>query len=191
MLRRAAAALKEFIAAEIVETAADHSGEKVAMAESNVDILKAGARYSKSTKAALAKVHGMLRDAEKAMTEMGYEDAEEGEEGEEKADQVDDVAKAEPIAAEVADLAKAAGVEVAEGALYSDLAKAALADLAKSRARVAELEAQPEPAKVATTAIEKGEDVKDSLANPGAAPDPSNPLSMFKAALSRPIVIGG
>jgi hypothetical protein len=172
MLRRAATALKEFIASEISETAADHSGERVAMGESNVDILKAGARYSKTTKSMLAKVHGMIRDAEKAMAEMGYEDAEEDDA--EKAEGVDDVAKAADA------LAKA----------ESDLAKVSAErdDLAK---RVAELEAQPKPAKAATTAIEKSEDVKDGLASPVSSPDPNDPLSMFKAALSRPILVGG
>jgi hypothetical protein len=171
MLRRAATALKEFIASEIVETAADHSGERVAMGESNVDILKAGARYSKTTKAMLAKVHGMIRDAEKAMADMGYEDAEEDAE---KAEGVDGLAKAADA------LAKA----------ESDLAKVSAErdDLAK---RVAELEAQPEPAKAATTSIEKSEDVKDGLASPVSSPDPNDPLSMFKAALSRPILVGG
>lgn len=182
MLQGVIAGLKSFIVAELSER---YEPEAVAMAESNVDILKAGARYSKSTKEALAKVHGMLRDAEKAMTEMGYADAEEDDEAE-KAESADDLRK---IDEEMNDaFAKA-------GALPGDNKIEFIAKLASERddlvKRVADLEAQPEPAKAATTAIEKAEDVKDGLASPVASPDPNNPLSMFKAALSRPIVIGG
>lgn len=174
-LRSAIAGLKAFIVSEIQETnepvrqevntayaAADGAGD---------DLAKAGATYSKATKAVLAKVHGMLRDCDKAMSEMGYDKSDDMD----KADAGDDISKAEALAKAEADLAKVS-------AERDDLAK-----------RVKELEAQPEPAKAAVTtvSVEKAADTKDGLAT-GASfqPDPNDPLSMFKAALARPLVVG-
>lgn len=134
----------------------------------NMDIIKAGARFSKGTKDALAKMHGMIRECEKAMSELGYDKSDD----EEKAEGTDDLAKA--------DLAKA----------HDDLAKVSAErdDLAK---RVKELEDQPAPAKAVTTAIEKSDDTKDGLHSSKPAIDPNDPLSMFKAALSQPMALPG
>lgn len=183
-LRTAIAALKAFIVSEIQETNEPQrvqSDMTYAMADgADDDVAKAGATYSKATKVKLAEVHKMMRDCVKAMDDMGYD--------------ADDEAKAaapETVAVEVAELAKAAGIAVNEGTLYADIAKAALADLAKAQARVTELEAQPEPAKAAVTTIDKADDTKDSLASPALPPgNPDDPLTMFKAALARPLVVG-
>lgn len=174
--------LKAFIASEIME---DNKPQTVTIfrGEGEGDIGKAGAKFSKATKEALGKVHAMLRDCNKAMEDMGYATAE------------DDVAQGEGkpdlIAAEVVEVAKAAGFELAEGALYADLAKAALADLAKAKVRIGELEKMPLAPKAAVTAVGKSDDVKDGLADDGKAAQPNNPLDVFKAALARPVMVGG
>ena len=156
----------------------------------NVDVLKAGAMYSKGTKAALANIHKMLRDCDKAMCDMGYDKGDM-----DKADEGEDLSKSHvgTITAD-ADLKKAAtdaGLTVADDQPLADLAKAAFAELAKAQGRVKELEAQPAPAKAAATSIEKSEDTKDSLAASAPSADPNDPLSMFKAALARPINMVG
>ena len=89
-----------------------------------------------------------------------------------KADEGEDLSKAEALAKAESDLAKVS-------AERDDLAK-----------RVKELEAQPEPAKVAATSIGKSDDTNDSLAASAPAADPNDPLSMFKAALARPLSMG-
>jgi hypothetical protein len=135
----------------------------------NVDVLKAGAMYSKGTKAALANIHKMLRDCDKAMTDMGYDKGDM-----DKADEGEDLSKADALAKAESDLVKVS-------AERDDLAK-----------RVTELEAQPAPAKAATTTIEKSGDTKDGLASPTQSQgDPNDPLSMFKAVLARPLSMGG
>lgn len=133
------------------------------------DVAKAGAMYSKATKAALANIHKMLRDCNKAMDDMGYDKGDM-----DKADEGEDLSKADALAKAESDLAKVS-------AERDDLAK-----------RVKELEAQPAPAKAATTTIEKSGDTKDGLASPAQSQgDPNDPLSMFKAVLARPLSLGG
>lgn len=156
----------------------------VEMADAAGDVEKAGATFSRATKASLAKIQGMLRDCDKMMTDLGYESAEE------KSDAEADLVKADAVSDDVLALAKAAGLELAEGSLYADIAKAALADLAKAQARVKELEAQPEAPKASLTAVEKGADVKDGLHSDTPAANPNDPLAMMKAALRRPMIIG-
>jgi HK97 family phage prohead protease len=142
----------------------------VAMADgASDDVAKAGAKYSKSTREALAKMHGMIRECEKAMCDMGYDKDDSAD----KADDQADIAKADALVKAESDLAKAVQER-------DDLAK-----------RVAELESQPEPAKAATTTIEKSDDTKDGLAASAPTHDANDPLSMFKAALSRPLAMAG
>lgn len=153
-------------------------------------IAKKGARYSKMTKAALAKVHGMLRECDAAMKGMGYEDAEETEDDNAmagKADAGGDLSKAD---GEVVELAKAAGIDAAEGATYADLFKGALVELKKSRDRVTELEAQPAPAKGArmAVAVSKGDDTNgNETVTKGADGKPLEGLDLLKAQLSQPL----
>jgi hypothetical protein len=165
---------------------------EMAMADGidNVDVLKAGAMYSKATKAALSNIHKMLRDCNKAMDDMGYDKGDM-----DKADKGEDLSKAHvgtiTADAELKKAATDAGLTVADDQPLADLAKAAVAELAKASARVAELEAQPAPAKAALTTIGKADDTKDSLAASAPSADPNDPLSMFKAALARPINMVG
>lgn len=152
------------------------------------DVAKAGAMYSKGTKAALANIHKMLRDCDKAMIAMGYD-----KDDMDKADgQVDAQIGVITADDELKKAATDAGLNVEGEQPLADLAKAAFAELAKSKARVTELEAQPAPAKAATTTIEKSGDTKDGLASPTQSQgDPNDPLSMFKAVLARPLSMGG
>lgn len=166
----------------------DPAGEPVA---------KAGARYSKATKAALAKVHGMLRDCDKAMAEMGYESAEEDDDNA-GGTQKSDGASASQVTGDFVQLAKGVGIEFAEGGVYADLAKAAIAELAKAQERIKALEDQPEPAKAAvnSVAVEKAEDTNGNLlvktANEQPKGDPNDPnyqMAVLKAALGQPIPV--
>lgn len=169
-LRAAIQSLKDFVIAELQERV--ENGTAVSMGDVGGDVNKVGARYSKATKEALAKVHGMLRECDKTMTAMGYDKADDDMDG--KADQGADVAKAaDALAKAEADLAKAVQER-------DELAK-----------RIKELESQPEPAKAAMTAVEKSGDTNGNLVvAEQSQPNPNDPLSMFKAALSRPLVVG-
>lgn len=187
ILQRVLDGLKAFVIAELQEKM--ENGTPVAMGDGidNMDVLKAGAMYSKATKAALAKVHGMIRDCDKMMKGMGYDADMDKADGEVNL-QVGTVTADEELKKAATD----AGLTVEGEQPLADLAKAAFAELAKSKARVAELEAQPAPAKAATTTIEKSDDTKDSLASPAQVQgDPSDPLSMFKAVLARPLNMVG
>lgn len=163
-LRMAIDSLKAFVIAELQERV--ENGQQVAMADGAADDLaKAGATYSKSTAAKLKQVHDMIKACDNTMKGMGYDTTAKAEDG-------TDIAKAEALAKAESDLAKA---------------QEANAELTK---RVTELEAQPAPAKAAVTAIGKADDTKDGIATGGPAqPDPNDPLSMFKAALSRPLSV--
>lgn len=184
-LRTAIQALKAFVIAELQERV--ENGVVVAMAVgADDDVAKAGAMYSKATKAALAKVHGMIRDCDKMMKGMGYDTDMD------KADAVDMLVGTVTADDDLKKAATDLGLTVIDEQPLADLAKAAFAELAKSKARVTELEAQPAPAKAATTTIEKSDDTKDSLASPAQVQgDPSDPLSMFKAVLARPLNMVG
>lgn len=159
-------------------------------AERTEAIAKRGARFSKATKEALSKVHGMLRECDKAMGEMGY-DKDDGEEG------ADDASKAQQsspllqaVEADVAKAANDAGFTLAEGALFADLLKSALGEVGTLRKRVQELEAQPASPKAARTAVavEKADDTNgNTVVQATEKPDPNDPLSAFKAALSKPM----
>lgn len=128
---------------EVVELA-----EKLAKAEADRDELaKKGQKYSKATKAALADAHKCMKDACDKMDGLKYQEAEE-EDAPAKADDAEAIQKAEGLA--------------------SDLKKAQDENETLAK-RVKELEAMPEPAKAAVSAIaiKKGEE---------GAPDPLEPL---------------
>lgn len=166
------------------------AGAVVAAGEPAGDIAKAGARYSKATKDALAKVHGMLRDCDKAMGAMGYDAADDDGDDATKGEQSGDVAKADVLTDEVRKAAADAGIGLAEGATQHDLMKAALGELAKSRDRVRELEAMPAPMKGVRT-VAKGEDTNGNDLVAAEQPDMNDPMAAFKAVLSRPVAFAG
>jgi len=131
--------LKAFIAAEIVE---DNTGK----ADKPEDVAKAGAKFSKATKDALAGIHADIQKCNDTLNKMGYDKADD----EAKSDDAEDLSKiATEKDAAIADLAKMTA--------DLDLAKS---DLAKAESRIKELEAQPEPTKAPLngTAVSKSDD---------------------------------
>jgi phage head maturation protease len=133
------ACLKDMIGEELDELLAAKKAEREA------ELKKAGAKYSKATKGALAGVHKMIRECDKALADMGYEDAED-DEG--KADVATDVQKAEAPAPAPDELAKA--VKTIEG-LGSQLRELVT--------KVEKLEAEPVAPKGKLLAVEKADEV--------------------------------
>jgi HK97 family phage prohead protease len=183
MLQAAIDSLKAFVIAELQEPAAPIN---VAMGDGidNMDILKAGAKFSKSTKDALAKMHGLIRECAKGFDEMGYD--KDGDDDTAKADGTVVLVGADE---ELRKACAAAGLTVADDAQPADLAKAAVEALNKSLTRVAELEAQPAKAP-ATTVVSKGDDTAGNLTKSAPQIDPNDPLGVFKAVLSQPLAVG-
>lgn len=139
--------LKDMLGEELDELLAAKKAEREA------ELKKAGAKYSKATKGALAGVHKMIRecdkmmqDCDKALGDMGYEDAEDDDEG--KADTSTDVQKAAAPAPVPDELAKA--VKTIEG-LGSQLRELVT--------KVEKLEAEPAAPKGKLMAVEKAEEV--------------------------------
>lgn len=121
------------------------------------DIAKAGARFSKATKDALAAIHSDIKKCNDTLEKMGYAAADEDDT--EKTDSADDIQKlADDRKAEIDAIAKALGLE-GDAPLADALAKV-LSDRDTALARVKELEALPEPAKAAITAVNKADDGK-------------------------------
>lgn len=105
-------------------------------ADTQTDIRKAGARYSKMTKQTLAGIHKMIRDCDKALGDMGY-DQDDVEDMDHKADTRADVTKADTSAVALADM----------GAQLKDLIN-----------KVARLEAEPAAPKGVLRAVDKEAD---------------------------------
>lgn len=159
--------------------AAEESAELLAIMEQRTkaqaaeDLAKAGQRFSKATKSALAEVHKMLGECSDRMAALGYADAEEAEEEADKADQVE--------------------LQKAHGDLT--LTKAALAKAHAERdklaQRVAELEALPEAPKGAVADISKAADMgqQQSELQPvrNDRGEVDDAATLIKAAHTRPI----
>lgn len=179
----------------------------IAMAAAGCDLAKAGKKYSAATKAALAELHKCVKDADAHLAKLGYdaddadEDEEEAEEKEpegdkEKSDSPDDLAKAEVSddAAQVSEIAKAAGIALESGATASDLLKAAVAEVIALRKANADFLAQPAPPKGSVFAVSKAEDRGES---PTKTDEPikkhdgsvDEVATEVKAAFARPIRI--
>lgn len=126
--------------------------ETITQAAPIEDLAKAGQKFSKATKAALAEIHKAMQDGCEKMAGLGYDKADDEEA--DKAAVADDLQKAEGAKTEA--LAKVTALE-------ADLAKVSTErdDLQK---RVKDLEAQPAPPKGALKVISKGDD----LGNPEA-----------------------
>jgi phage head maturation protease len=188
------------------------------------DLAKAGKRFSTKTKAALKAAHEACKAADKALADLGYDAdeaaEEEGEEGGEKAATADDLRKAvgcpddqEPAAwvekmrselqalrdvtptpEFVAELAKAAGFELAEPTLH-DLTKAAITELVALRKAHADLKASPAAPKgvlramVVDKAADRGEETKEPEPVVKADGTVDDAATLMKAAQARPIRI--
>lgn len=178
----------------------------IAMAAAGIDIAKAGKKFSAATKGALAELHKCVKDADAHLAKLGYDadDAEEEEEGKEpdaddkgKSEAVEDLAKSAVSAdnaEQVSEIAKAAGIDLAEGATASDLLKASISELIALRKAHAEFLAQPAPPKGAVFAVSKAEDRSESptkTEEPVKKHDGSvdEVATEVKAAFGRPIRI--
>lgn len=115
----------------------------IELAHRGSDLAKAGSRYSKATKAALADVHKCIADANEKLAAMGY-DKDDAEEDDADADK------------------GAAGTDLAKVSGDLDLAKADLAKMTAERddlaKRVKELESKPDDGKARLINIGKAED---------------------------------
>lgn len=173
--------------------------ETLAAADAGGDLAKAGKRFSAATKGALKAAHEACKAADAALAALGYdkddEDATEGEGGEggkEKSDAAADLQKrAADEAAQVGEIAKAAGLTLAEPTTHA-LAKAALTELVALRKAHAELQAQPAPAKGALMALTKAADrsgAQDDEPAPVVKADGAvdDVATLIKAAQARPI----
>lgn len=184
--RDALAAIAQKYLGEEVALMTSKAEEPAATKAEESELAKAGRRFSAATKAALKAAHEACKAADKALADLKYDADEAEEKGADKAEQPD-TAKAE----QVTELAKAAGLELAEpteGALL----KAAVVELVALRKAHAELLATPAAAKgaVRAVAIEKAAD-----RDPGATEVPPvkvggeehDVATLVKAAHARPI----
>lgn len=125
------------------------------------DIAKAGAKFSKATKGALAAIHKAAQEACDHLNKLGYADAEEDDENKiEEADKGGDLAKVSGAHDELLKAIGAAGCP--EGVIAVDFVKAMAAERADMQKRISELEAKPAPGRALLKAISKGSDVVSS-----------------------------
>lgn len=135
--------------------APDHEGGETKPDE----MTKAGARFSKSTKGALAKIHEAAREVASHLDSLGYmDDAEGGDAG--KGAAGDDLKKVEAAHEELLKACGAAGL--AEGMLAADFVAKLASERDTLAKRVKDLEAMPAPGKALLKAVGKGEDVGDA-----------------------------
>lgn len=139
------------------------------------DLAKAGKRFSTSTKAALKAAHDACKAADKALADLGYEDAETDDEGEadgkepaKAAGTDDDLQKAaEAQRAAVDEVAKAVGLELTDLTTEA-LTKAAIKALVDLRKTHADLLASPAAAKgvlravVVDKVVDAGGEIKET-----------------------------
>lgn len=134
--------------AELLAQLKTQAGEVdvIEMAARGIDLAKAGAKFSKSTKDALGAIHKAAQECCDHLGKLGYAEAEEDGKDADKAANGDDIAK---VSGEL------------------DIAKADLSKLAAERddlkKRVAELEAMPAPGKALLKSIAKSADAGESI----------------------------
>ena len=173
------------------------------------DLTKAGARFSKATKSALKAAHDACKAADAALAALKYEAADDADddgdgdkaataEGEDAiakaakaAQEAEELAKAE--AAQVEEIAKAAGLDLSEPTADA-LTKAALTALVKARAEVEALKALPAGPKgfansqgLLTKAADRGDgapEVTPVVKHDGTVDEVT---TLMKAAQARPI----
>lgn len=160
--------------AELIESLqATATANAAAKAAATGDIAKAGARFSKSSKATLAALHKALKDGDALMCKLGYADEkdadseaqeDEGPSGTDAASDSKKSAAADDVtkAAEIDIVAKAAVVAADKADAIAKALAPVAAELSIAKARVAELEALPMPAKGVLTVVEKSSSSKDS-----------------------------
>lgn len=162
-LAQGAAILQAMAAEEVTEMMASLNAmipaqTEVAVVElaEGVELAKAGAKFSASSKTALSEMHKAAQDMCDKFDQLGYKTDDDTVES---SDNIGDIAKGLAASDEISKALEVANSELAK-------AQAANAELSetvtKAQARIAELEAQPEPAKAARfglqVPISKGQD---------------------------------
>lgn len=190
-LKDAAQRLKDFIASEIME---DNS-QKAAGVDG---LAKKGAKFSKTTKSALQKVqdaHGSLGECMKALADAftADDDKDDDEDESEKAAKAelqkaaDELTKAKSEAAELSESLNKANAE------RDDLKKAhdkLAEDLKKAEAEKADLQAKLETKGASKVVpVSKGADAGVIGGDGALSFDPDDPVSVMKAAQSRPLPV--
>ena len=122
-------------------------GSAVTMSEKGGDVQKAGARFSKATKAALASVHKMIRECDKGMGALGYEKDDDGDDTS-MSDKPEDVQKGDPEPKPSEDVTK-----------LSEQVTSLGDQLRKAMDRIAQLEKQPAAPKGALRVVDKSDDI--------------------------------
>ncbi|MDP3124599.1 MAG: HK97 family phage prohead protease [Thiobacillus sp.] len=202
--------------------AAEEVNELVAMseakkAEASEALQKAGARFSKATKAALGDLHKMVKAADEHLGKMGYAEAEEADDEQTKAETIpndagdalqkacvaagcpedsvatDWIAKVGGELSELRDLAKAAGVE---GESPAALVNALVKRVSEQTQEITDLKKQPAPPKgyANGVALSKADDRAGVEAKEVAPVTASNGeenevATLIKAAQANPIRI--
>jgi hypothetical protein len=141
------------------------------------DLTKAGAKFSKATKAALLKIHGAMKEACAHLDGMGYQADDDGDMEAAAVAEITKVADADPPVADpvqTPEPAIAEPVQKADEIFKAELAKrdAVIEALTK---RLEKVEQQPLPGKAFLRAIAKGEDlVPDTDSKTAAEELPAN-----------------
>lgn len=166
---------------EMLRMLREQAGEPDVIAlAAKADLIKAGARYSKSTKAELKKVHDKIIECDTALKSMGYADAEEDDDGDDsnKAAATDDLNKADSLQKSLDE--------------SNDKISKLESEKSELQKRITELEAMPAEGKGVLKVFEKGEDITgsglqkiDPVKNSQGSDDPI--ATAIKAAQSQPI----
>lgn len=207
-----ASVLKDYITEEIEAPKAD---EAIALADKHDDLEKAGARYSKTTRAILKAAHDACKAADKALADLKYDEAEETEDEQAKAETVpneehDALLKACGAAGcpegtpaadwianmvgemnELRDLAKASGIE---GGTPADLVNALAKRVKEQADEITKLKNQPAPPKgyangVALSKVDDraGGEAKEVAPVVTSSGEENEVATLIKAAQANPI----
>ena len=199
--------------------AAEEVNELVAMseakkAEAATDLIKAGARYSKTTKAMLKAAHDACKAADKALADLKYDEAEEAEDEQTKAETIhngedalqktcvavgcpegttaaDWIAKMTGEMDELRELAKASGIE---GGSPADLVNALAKRVKEQADEIAKLKDQPAPPKGYANGValskaddRAGGDAKEVAPVITSSGEENEVATLIKAAQANPI----
>jgi uncharacterized protein (DUF3084 family) len=137
-------------------------------------VAKAGAKFSSNSKSALAEMHKMAADMCAKFDGLGYKDEDKEEDDTvESSDTIGDIAKGLAESDDISKALEVANTELAKAqAVNTELTET----VTKANARIAELEAQPAPAKAARfglqVAISKSQD-NSPLSRSDLPPEPA------------------
>lgn len=184
-------------AAELMESlaaAVPAAAETVTLADASADLIKAGARFSTATKAALKGAHEACKAADAALAALNYETEPDGDEPSKADDSAELTKVAADEAAQITDIAKAAGLTLPEPTATA-LTKAALTELVTLRKTHADLLASPAAVRGAIKTVVIGKQADRSGEERETTPvvkhdgEVNEFATLVKAAQARPIRI--